>query len=831
MSTASTKDTTSASTTASTEASTIVSTSASTSASTTGAEGTITQTTTATTTVSTAASSQPTTTTASTTQTTASTSATTTQSTTATSPGTTTVTTTASTTGPASTITQTTTVSTTMSTIAPATSTTASTTQTIASTTQITTATTTATAEGTTSASTTATTTGAEGTITATTTVTTTASTTSTPTPPPTPPPTPTPTPPPTYSVNGFAFLDSNKNGIFEAGEAYLDGITVELTNEAGSVLGSGPTDASKARNGYSFTGLVAGKYCLKMTPPYAGGYLNGPTGTDNNFDPTTCKYCFDLNENTVDASKNLALPSGFVASANKFVVLGYAWNDLNSNGADNSGEPYLGGMAVTLTDKDGKQLATSTTDASLKTSGYKFENLDEGDYCLMITDPNSIYSNGPAGTSNKFDTDGKYCFNLGPSTVNANKELVAPAGFTAANPLPKYTLYGYAWNDLNSNGEDNSGEPYLGGMQGILYSKNKDDSLTEVKKFTTSAAGGADNGFRIPDLDNGAYCIKMSDPSDVYSNGPTGVTNKFDLTGQYCFSLDDTTTNVKKEMKVAAGFNIPKYNVVGYAWIDSNSNGQDNGGEPWLGGITFTLLKLDKASNTYKQISSQVSDASKADDSITFPNLDKGSYCVKVTNPSGNYKNGPKGGSNNFNSTGYECFDFDPTTGSSPSKVVKGGFIPDPAKTQPKYKATLLKLVKGPSTQPTYSEVGTQITDAAKAAKAFEFTNLDQGGYCVHLTDESGNYVPSIIGVTNKFNSTGFYCFSVDPTTTTSPANTFHAPGGFVLGSGKTAPKFSLRGYTWIDANKDGIDANHEVYLYKNVPGHLLKLDKDTNP
>ena len=46
-------------------------------------------------------------------------------------------------------------------------------------------------------------------------------------------------------SISGFAFLDANNNGIFDAGESPLANSTIQLRNAANIVIGTAVTDAN----------------------------------------------------------------------------------------------------------------------------------------------------------------------------------------------------------------------------------------------------------------------------------------------------------------------------------------------------------------------------------------------------------------------------------------------------------------------------------------------------------------------------------------------------------------------------------------------------------
>ncbi len=192
--------------------------------------------------------------------------------------------------------------------------------------------------------------------------------------------------PPATASIGDFVWEDKNANGIQDGVATPLPvGVTVQLLGSNGNLLKTTTTDANGK---YSFTGLAAGTYYVQFTAPTGYTFtqqyakVNGqPAPTvDSNANPITGKT--DLitlvagqTDNTIDAG----LYKG--ASIGDFV-----WNDLNGNGIQNSGEPGISGVKVTLLGSNGTTvIATTTTDANGK---YLFSNLAVGTYYVQFTAP-----------------------------------------------------------------------------------------------------------------------------------------------------------------------------------------------------------------------------------------------------------------------------------------------------------------------------------------------------------------------------------------------------------------------------------------------------------
>jgi len=76
-------------------------------------------------------------------------------------------------------------------------------------------------------------------------------------------------------AITGTVFNDINGNGIQDAAETVLSGVTVELKNNVGTVIAAAITNAS---GGYSFPNLSAGTYAVTETDP--AGYISTTLNT-----------------------------------------------------------------------------------------------------------------------------------------------------------------------------------------------------------------------------------------------------------------------------------------------------------------------------------------------------------------------------------------------------------------------------------------------------------------------------------------------------------------------------------------------------------------------
>ncbi|MDZ4865542.1 MAG: SdrD B-like domain-containing protein [Gemmatimonadota bacterium] len=114
------------------------------------------------------------------------------------------------------------------------------------------------------------------------------------------------PPPPPTGEIGDFVWNDANANGIQDAGELGIPGLTVTLSGAASATTTTGPA------GDYLFTGLTAGSYTVTVATP--AGYTASPTGagtpaTDNNGSPASVTL-------PTNSSSDLTIDFGFFVPA-----------------------------------------------------------------------------------------------------------------------------------------------------------------------------------------------------------------------------------------------------------------------------------------------------------------------------------------------------------------------------------------------------------------------------------------------------------------------------------------------------------------------------------
>ncbi|MEQ9481687.1 SdrD B-like domain-containing protein, partial [Coleofasciculus sp. F4-SAH-05] len=204
-------------------------------------------------------------------------------------------------------------------------------------------------------------------------------------------------------------WLDSDADGIQDAGEAGIADVTVNLfadidgdgVFEDSEVVDTTTTDAN---GNYEFS-VMAGEYQVQFEQP--DGYEISPAnqGGDDTVDSNglvsdTVSLAPGENDPTID--------SGFYQLAS----LGdKVFEDTNGNGLQDAGENGIANVLVKLQNQDGTAVLdgndnpiTTTTDAD---GEYSFTGLTPGEYKVMFVAPNGyIFSPQDAGSDDSLDSD-----------------------------------------------------------------------------------------------------------------------------------------------------------------------------------------------------------------------------------------------------------------------------------------------------------------------------------------------------------------------------------------------------------------------------------------
>ncbi len=185
-------------------------------------------------------------------------------------------------------------------------------------------------------------------------------------------------------TIGDRVWEDLDADGLQDAGEPGLSGVTVKLYTSSNNLVRTAATNASGV---YTFTNMVPGNYYVQFTAP--AGYIftlkdqGSNDAVDSDADQTTGKTAVTI---LSPGETDLTWDAGLYQPA---TVGDLIWWDVNYNGIQDAGEPGIPGVDVVLSNTT---VPTATTD----TSGlYTFTNLVSGTYTIKIPD----YEFQPGGT------------------------------------------------------------------------------------------------------------------------------------------------------------------------------------------------------------------------------------------------------------------------------------------------------------------------------------------------------------------------------------------------------------------------------------------------
>lgn len=367
-------------------------------------------------------------------------------------------------------------------------------------------------------------------------------------------------------SLGDRVWNDRNSDGVQDAGEFGISGLTVELyrdLNNDGDAIDPGEGLVASTTTGvdgkYLFEDLIGGTYFAIVTNPPASStptYDLDGTGTPHQASRT-------LAGNTVATDVDF----GYVGQAS---IGDYVWNDANNDGVqDNVTEPPLGGIRVYL-DIDGNGAFDSATDPSAITApdgSYLIDGLIGGTYTARVD-----ISTVPAGYVPTYDRDGNASGNETTFILGPTQDLV-DVDFGYYGNL---TVSGRSYHDLDKNGAFDGSDTGLGGVTIELYNDANNNGVVDGGDFLVySTTTASDGTYTFSTVISGDYLLVETQLAGYGSI--ENVSNVIDVT-----VAGSSITN--------RNFGNSTGSLAGTVFSDENDNGLQDGLEAGIAGASVTL-------------------------------------------------------------------------------------------------------------------------------------------------------------------------------------------------------------------------------------------------
>jgi SdrD B-like domain/Secretion system C-terminal sorting domain len=458
----------------------------------------------------------------------------------------------------------------------------------------------------------------------------------------------------PKGALGDFVWNDTNNNGIQDAGEPGIPGITMQLYGPGADNLPGGvganadvllATVTTDANGYYVFPNLDPAKYFVVATA-VAGYSLSAkdvvnPAGNtkDNDFGAGAAPYAgkyvssvFTLLPTAGGVTRDMTVDLGIHNNTAGLASIGdKVWNDVNKDGLQTAGEPGVANVTVRLLDGTGNPVnnpATGkpyvvTTDAN---GNYKFVDLPAGIYIVefanlplgfVFTNQDASGSGAPgSGTDGTNDSDVKVSTGRTSTiTVGAGQNITSvDAGITQGIPAGTASLGNRVWYDNGrdatgaivpanaNNGKQDLGELGVNNIKVELLDGSGNPVFVPSTAVPYIVYTNALGEYLFTGLPAGDYKVRFSalPAGFTYSVADQGIDDTIDSDGTATGTTTSTTSTTgtytlqtgEDNLTVDLGI-VPAAgtNTIGnFVWNDLDANGKQDASEPGVQGVTVIL-------------------------------------------------------------------------------------------------------------------------------------------------------------------------------------------------------------------------------------------------
>lgn len=403
----------------------------------------------------------------------------------------------------------------------------------------------------------------------------------------------------------GRVWHDENDDGLLSAGEGGLSGAAVTLLDERGERAGSAVTGADGL---FAFEGLPPGAYRVSVTLPEAMIFARQA--------PDTQRLIVGVNDRE-GISDPIVLSSG--QSSDKLLcgatvagsVSGVVWEDLDGDGARQSGEPALQGVEIALL-RGSAAVETVRTDEG---GAYRFANVRSGDYVLYVSLPDGYLFTRQIPASSAEVTSHLPAVDARRAPYELSVRRWRSAFTVNVGALRAASFEAQVWLDENADGRRRMESGYGGVSVALITGSGSAERV--VAEAVTGADGLASFGAVRP----GAYRARYRLPSDAYgfTAGVAETANGFGIS---------PSLSIQSGESFLAAAGISRYgSICGVVFADADYDGLRGQAE---GGVAATVALRDGAGRVVAQTTAG------ADGTYAFARLFSGTYTLAFALPDG---------------------------------------------------------------------------------------------------------------------------------------------------------------------------------------------------
>ena len=604
-------------------------------------------------------------------------------------------------------------------------------------------------------------------------------------------------------SIGNYVWLDKDADGIQDATELGIQGVTVTLTGTTGDGNTVTLTDVTDANGLYLFENLEPGTYTVTVSKPagyeFSQNDLGGNDATDSDSNPTTGVMPA---ETLTSGENNLTYDAGVFELGS---ISNFVWEDTNGNGKQDSGEPGIAGVPVSLTGTTGDGTPVTLTTTTDATGNYIFDNLEPGTYTVKFGDKVGYENVEPnQGTDDTIDSDAdKTTSNAPAETLESGEDnTTIDAGY-----YKPASIGNYVWLDKDADGVQDATEAGIAGVTVTLTGTTGDGDAVTLTDVTDA------NGlYLFENLEPGTYTVTVSKPAGYeFSQNDLGGNDATD-------SDSNPTTGVMPAETLTSGENNLTFDagvfelgsISNFVWEDTNGNGKQDSGEPGIAGVPVSLT-----GTTGDGTPVTLTTTTDATGNYIFDNLEPGTYTVKFGDKVGYENVEPNQGTDDTIDS-----DADKTTGNAPAETLESGednTTIDAGYYKPASIGNYVWLDKDADGIQDATELGIQgvtvtltgttgdgntvtLTDVTDANGLYLFENLEPGTYTVTVSKPAGyEFSQNDLGGNDATDSDS------NPTTGVMPAETLTSGENNLTFDAGVFELGSISNFVWEDTNGNG--------------------------